>query len=59
MQTQCDVLGYRIDFCFHDYKTSKEIDKNGHDDRNIHYEIKNTKNNRTRTWLSLLELILK
>ena len=56
MQTQCDVLGYRIDFCFHDYKTSKEIDKNGHDDRNIHYEIKN---NRTGTWLSLLELILK
>ena len=35
MQTQYNVLGYRIDLCFHDYKLAKEIDKNRHSDRHI------------------------
>ena len=40
MQTQYGVLGYRVDFYFHDYKLAKEIDGNGHGLRNIDYEIK-------------------
>ena len=35
MQTQYNVLSYRIDLCFHDYKLAVEIDENGHSDRNI------------------------
>ena len=35
MQTQHNVLGYRIDLNFHDYKVATEIDKNGNSDRNI------------------------
>ena len=38
MQTQFNVLGYRIDLYFHDYKLSIEIDEDGHSDRNIDYE---------------------
>ena len=38
MQTQCSVLGYRIDLYFHEYKPSIEFDENGH--RNIDYETK-------------------
>ena len=34
------MLGYRTDLYFHDYKRATEIDKNGHSDRNIDYEIK-------------------
>ena len=40
VQPQYNVLVYRIDLYFHDYKLAKEIDKNGHSDRNIDYEIK-------------------
>ena len=40
MQTQCSVLGYRIDLYFHDSKLAIEIVDNGHSKRNIHYEIK-------------------
>ena len=40
MQTQYNVLGYRIDLYFHDYKSTIEIDENGHSDRNIAYKIK-------------------
>ena len=29
MQTQYNVLGYRIDLYFHDYKLAIEIDENG------------------------------
>ena len=43
MQTQHNVLGYRIDLYFHDYKVAIEIDKNGNSDRNIDYEIKRQK----------------
>ena len=43
MQTQHNVLGYRIVLNFHDYKVATEIDKNGNSDRNIDYEIKRQK----------------
>ena len=40
MQTQCSVLGNRIDLYFHDYKLAVEVDEEGHKDRNIDHEIK-------------------
>ena len=43
MQTQYDVLGYRIDLHFHDYKLAIEIDENGCSGRNINYQIKRQK----------------
>ena len=43
MQTQYSVLGYRIDFCFHDYKLAIEVDEKGHNDRNIDHEIQRQK----------------
>ena len=43
MQTQYCVLGYKIDLYFHDHKLSIEIDKNGHGERNVDYEIKRQK----------------
>ena len=35
MQTQCNVLGCRIDLYFHDYQLEIEIDENGRSDRII------------------------
>ena len=43
MQTQYNVLGYRIDLNFRDYKFAIEIDENGHSERNIDREIKKQK----------------
>ena len=43
MKTQYNVLSYRIDLYFHDYKLAIEINENGHGDRNIDYEIKRQK----------------
>ena len=43
MQTQYSVFGCRIHLYFHDYKLAKEVDENGHNNRNIDYEIKRTK----------------
>ena len=43
MQTQYNVLGYRIDLYFHDYKLVKEVDEKGHKDRNVDNEIKRHK----------------
>ena len=37
METQYNVLGYRIDLYFHDYKPATEIDENGHSDGSINY----------------------
>ena len=37
MQTQYNVLGYRIDLYFYDYELAIVIDKNGHSDRNIQF----------------------
>ena len=39
MQTQYTVLDYNIDLYFHKYKLGIEVDKLGHNDRNIDYEI--------------------
>ena len=43
IQTQNNVLSYRIDLFFHGYKVAIETDENGHSDRNIDYEIKRQK----------------
>ena len=43
METQYNVLGYRIHLYFHYYKPAIETDENGHSDRNIDYEIKRKK----------------
>ena len=51
MQTQYNVLGYRIDLYLQDYKFAWEIDENRHRDRDIDYGIKRPKSNRTKTWL--------
>ena len=40
VQTQDNVLGYRVGLYFHDYKPAIEIDENRLSDRNIDYEIK-------------------
>ena len=39
METQCTVLGCRIDLYFHKYKLAIEVDELGHADRNIDNEI--------------------
>ena len=39
MQTQCNVVGCRIDLYFHEYELAIEVDELGHNDRNIDYEI--------------------
>ena len=51
MQTQYNILGYRIGLYFHNYKLAVEIDENGYSNRNIGNGIKRKKHNRTRTWL--------
>ena len=38
-----NVLRYRIDLYFQDYKLAIEIDENGHSDRNINSKIKRQK----------------
>ena len=40
IQTQYNVLSYRINLYFHGYKFAIEIDENGRSHRNIGYEIK-------------------
>ena len=58
MQTQYNLLGYRIDLYFHDYKRAIEIDEYGWNDRSIGYEIERQKQQNKNLVLSLLELIL-
>ena len=43
MQNQHNVLGYRIDLYFDDYRLTIEVDEYGHNDRNIDYEIQRQK----------------
>ena len=43
IQTQCIVLGYRIDLYFHEYKLPIEVDELRHADRNINNEIERQK----------------
>ena len=40
MEKQYNVLDYRINLYFYDYKLAIGIDENGHSNRNIDYEIK-------------------
>ena len=47
-QTQYNVLSYRIELYFDNYKLAIEINENGHSDRNIDLEIKR-QSSRTRT----------
>ena len=58
MQTQYNLLGYRNDLYFHDYKRAIEIDEYGWNDRSIFYEIERQKQQNKNLILSLLELIL-
>ena len=51
MQTQYNVLDYRIDLYFYEYKLAVEIGENGHSGRDIDYEIKRQKKNRTKNRL--------
>ena len=43
MQTQCSVLGYRIDLYFHKQKLTNKVDELGHADRNLSFEIEREK----------------
>ena len=40
MQKQYNVLGYRINLYFYDYKLEIKVDENGHSNRNVDYKIK-------------------
>ena len=39
MQTQYNMIGYRTNLSFHDYKPTIEIDENGSGNRNIDFQI--------------------
>ena len=43
MQTQCSILGYRIDLYFHKYKLAIELNELGHGNRNFNDEIERQK----------------
>ena len=43
MRTQYNVLGFKIDLYFHDYKLATEVDERAHKDRNIDHEIQRQK----------------
>ena len=59
METQCNVLSYRINLYFYDYKLATKIDENGHSNKNIDYEIKRQKAKKKKSLvINLLELIL-
>ena len=58
MQTQYNVLGYKIDLYFRDYKFAIEIDENRHSNRNIDYEIKRQNVIEQELGVSSLELVL-
>ena len=58
IQTLHRDLGHRIDIYFHDYKLATEVDKLGHNDRSIAYEIKRQEAIKKSLVVSLLELIL-
>ena len=56
MQTQCSVLGYRIDLYFYDYKLAIEVDELGLSDRNVDYEIENQKAIEMN-WVLVIEIV--
>ena len=43
MQTQCTVIGFKIDLYFHKHKLAIEVDELGHVDRNLNNEIEREK----------------
>ena len=43
IQTEYNVLCFRVDIYFHEYKLAIVVDEYGHNDRNIDYEIKRQK----------------
>ena len=43
MQTHYNIIRYRIDLYFYDYKLAIKIDGNGHSDKSINYELKKAK----------------
>ena len=43
MKIQYSVLDHRIDFYFHDYKLTIEVDQLGYNDKNIGYKIQREK----------------
>ena len=43
MQTQYNVLGYKIDLYFHEYQLATKVYKLDHNDRNTDYEIQRQK----------------
>ena len=45
MKTQYNVLGYKIDHYFREYKIAVEVNELHHSYRNIDYEIQKTKKN--------------
>ena len=53
MQTQWNVLSYRIYLYLHDYMFAIELGRNGHNDRGIDYKVKKQKAIKKRTWLQV------
>ena len=54
MQTQYNVLGYKVYLYFHDYKLAIELDENWNRDRNIDYKMKRQKAIKQELGLSFL-----
>ena len=48
LQTQHSVLGYKVGLYIHEYKLAIKVDKLGHNDRNIDFEIQRKKSNRKK-----------
>ena len=49
IQTQCTVIGYKIDLDFHKHKLAIEVDELGHVERNLNNEIERQKALEKRT----------
>ena len=58
VQTQCSVLGSKIDLYFHNHKLAIEVDELGHADINLSNEIERQKALKKNLIVCLLELIL-
>ena len=54
METQFQVLNYRIDLYFHDYKLTIEVDKRNHNDRNQEYEKQREQLIKKTSWILFL-----
>ena len=54
METQFQVLNYRIDLYFHDYKLTIEVDERNHNDRNQEYEKQREQLIKKTSWIVFL-----